>query len=52
MDKISVLHPFVQQSNNWTQQRPEDSTAKNTILSIKLPVGLGLQHGSRESTTP
>lgn len=52
MDKISVLHPFMKQSNNWTQQRPEDSIAKNTILSIKLPEELGLQQDSRESITP
>lgn len=52
MDKISVLHSFMQQSDNWTQQKPKDSIVKSTILSIKLPVGLGLQQDSRESTIP
>jgi len=47
MHKSSALHPFMPQSNNWTQQSPE-----NTVLSIKLPVGLGLQQNSGESTNP
>lgn len=41
MNKTSVLHPFMAQSNNWTEQSPEDPGIKNSILSIKLPVGLG-----------